>query len=166
MTTIRQEETICATATGSGGAIALIRISGSQSFSICDKIFVPLDENVKLIDHKGFTVIYGDIRSGDEIIDDVLVSIFRAPHSYTGENSVEISCHASPYIKRKILELLVNNGAVPASPGEFTQRAFMNGKMDLSQAEAVADIIASSTKSAHRVAITRCAEDSLQRLAG
>src|SRR5512140_2167754 len=150
---IRQEETICAIATGSGGAIAVIRISGTHSLSICEKIFYPLDESTKFIDLKGFTVIYGEIRSGDEIIDDVLVSIFRAPHSYTGENSVEISCHASPYIKRKILELLVNNGAVPAAPGEFTQRAFMNGKRELSQAEAVADIIASSTRSAHRVAI-------------
>ena len=90
--------------------------------------------------------MYGDIRNGDEIIDDVLVSIFRAPHSYTGENSIEISCHASPYIQRKILELLIDHGAIPALPGEFTQRAFMNGKMDLSQAEAVADIIASTTQ--------------------
>ena len=153
MAVIRRDETICAPATGTGGAIAVIRISGAQSFAICEKIFFPLDESIKLSDHKGFTVIYGDIRSGDEIIDDVLVTIFRAPHSYTGENSVEISCHASPYIKRKILELLVNNGAVPAAPGEFTRRAFMNGKMDLSQAEAVADIIASSTKSAHRLAV-------------
>ncbi|MBK8884370.1 MAG: tRNA uridine-5-carboxymethylaminomethyl(34) synthesis GTPase MnmE [Bacteroidales bacterium] len=142
-------------ATGSGGAIAVIRLSGSQSFDICDKIFFPLDKNIKLADHKGFTVIYGDIRSGEEIIDDVLVSIFRAPHSYTGENSVEISSHASPYIRQKILELLIQSGALPAQPGEFTQRAFMNGKMDLSQAEAVADIVASSTRSAHRVAINQ-----------
>jgi tRNA modification GTPase len=152
---LRREETICAIATGSGGAIAVIRVSGSRSFSILGKIFNPLDNTIKLLDHKGFTIIYGDIRSGDEIVDDVLVSIFRAPHSYTGENSVEISCHASPYIKSKILELLVNNGAVPALPGEFTQRAFMNGRMDLSQAEAVADVVASSTKSAHRVAFNQ-----------
>ncbi len=152
---IRKEETICAPSTGTGGAIAVIRISGSQSFSICDKIFFPLDKKSKLSVNKGFTVMYGDIRNGDEIIDDVLVSIFREPHSYTGENSVEISCHASPYIQRKILELLVHYGAVPALPGEFTQRAFMNGKMDLSQAEAVADIIASSTRSAHRVALNQ-----------
>ena len=104
---IRKEETICAPATGSGGAIAVIRISGSQSFNICEKIFFPLDKKLKLTVNKGFTVLYGDIRSGDEIIDDVLVSIFREPHSYTGENSVEISCHASPYIQRKILELLI-----------------------------------------------------------
>jgi tRNA modification GTPase len=152
---IRSGETICAPATGSGGAIAVIRISGSQSFNICEKIFFPLGKGIKLSDQKGFTIIYGDIRSGDEIIDDVLVSIFIEPHSYTGENSIEISCHASSYIQRKILELLIQNGATLALPGEFTQRAFMNGKMDLSQAEAVADIVASSTKSAHRVAINQ-----------
>jgi tRNA modification GTPase len=152
---LRREDTICAIATGSGGAIAVIRISGSGSFSILEKIFNPLDNSIKLLDPKGFTIIYGNIRSGDEIIDEVLVNIFRAPHSYTGENSVEISCHASPYIKSKILELLVNNGAVTALPGEFTQRAFMNGRMDLSQAEAVADIVASATKTAHRVAINQ-----------
>jgi tRNA modification GTPase len=152
---IRSGETICATATGSGGAISVIRISGSQSFDICDKIFFPLDKKIKLSDHKGFTVIYGEIRSGEEIIDDVLVSVFRAPHSYTGENSVEISSHASPYIQRKLLELLIQSGAITANPGEFTQRAFMNGKMDLSQAEAVADIVASATRSAHRVAINQ-----------
>ena len=127
---MRTEETICAPATGSGGAIALIRISGSKSFYICEKIFFPLDKSSKPSVNKGFTVMYGDIRDGDEIIDDVLLSIFRAPHSYTGENSIEISCHASPYIQRKILELLIQNGAVPALPGEFTQRAFMNGRMD------------------------------------
>jgi tRNA modification GTPase len=152
---IRREETICAPATASGGAIAVIRVSGAQSFGICSKIFFPLDKDINLSDLKGFTVVYGDIRDGDEIIDEVLVSIFRAPHSYTGENSIEISCHASPYIQRKILELLINHGAIPAFPGEFTQRAFMNGRMDLSQAEAVADIVASGTKSAHRVAMNQ-----------
>ena len=152
---IRKEETICAPATGSGGAIAVIRISGSQSLNICEKIFFPLDKKSKPSVNKGFTVMYGDIRNGDEIIDDVLVTIFREPHSYTGENSVEISCHASPYIQRKILELLIQYGALPALPGEFTQRAFMNGKMDLSQAEAVADIIASTSRSAHRIALNQ-----------
>jgi tRNA modification GTPase len=155
MGVIRSEETICAPATAGGGAIAIIRVSGPQSFSISEKIFFPLDKNIKINDHKGFTIVYGDIRSGDEIIDDVLLSIFRAPHSYTGEDSVEISCHASPYIQRKILELLILNGAISALPGEFTQRAFRNGKMDLSQAEAVADIVASTTRSAHRVAINQ-----------
>jgi tRNA modification GTPase len=155
MGVIRREETICAPATGSGGAIAVIRISGSQSLSICEKIFFPLDKLSKLSVNKGFTVMYGDIRNGDEIIDDVLVTIFRAPHSYTGENSIEISCHASPYIIKKILELLIFNGAISAKPGEFTQRAFMNGRIDLSQAEAVADIIASTTRSSHKVAINQ-----------
>jgi tRNA modification GTPase len=155
MRLIRKEETICAPATGSGGAISVIRISGPQSFSICGKIFFPSDKNIRLSELKGFTIIYGDIRTGDETIDDVLVSIFRAPHSYTGENSIEISCHASPYIQRRIMELLISHGAVTALPGEFTQRAFMNGKMDLSQAEAVADIVASKTRSAHRVAINQ-----------
>jgi len=152
---IRSEETICAPATAIGGAIAVIRISGQQSLSICDKIFYPLDNVIKLVNQKGFTVVYGEIRSGVEIIDDVLLSIFRAPHSYTGENSVEISCHASPYIIRKILELLIINGAGTAKPGEFTQRAFFNGKMDLSQAEAVADIIASKTSRSHSVALNQ-----------
>jgi tRNA modification GTPase len=155
MRLIRKEETICAPATGSGGAIAILRISGSQSFSICEKLFFPLGKNIKLAENKGFKVIYGEIREDDEIIDDVLVTVFRAPHSYTGENSVEISCHASTYIQKKILELLIRYGATPAHPGEFTQRAFMNGKMDLSQAEAVADIVASTNRSAHRVAINQ-----------
>ena len=152
---IRSEETICAPATAIGGAIAVIRISGPQSLNICDKIFYPLDKSIKLVDQKGFTVVFGEIRSGDVLIDEVLLSVFRSPHSYTGENSAEISCHASPYIIRKILELLINNGASSARPGEFTQRAFFNGKMDLSQAEAVADIIASKTSSSHRIAINQ-----------
>ena len=152
---IRSEETICAPATAIGGAIAVIRISGQDSLNICEKIFYPLDKSIKLIDQKGFTIVFGEIRSGDILIDEVLLSIFRAPHSYTGENSVEISCHASPYIVRKILELLIINGAHSAKPGEFTQRAFFNGKMDLSQAEAVADIIASKTSSSHKIAINQ-----------
>lgn len=152
---IRSEHTICAPATAIGGAIAVIRISGSQSIDICAKIFYPLDKKVNLIDKKGFTITIGEIRSGNEIIDEVLVSVFRTPHSYTGENSVEISCHASPYILKKILELLISNGAITALPGEFTQRAFINGKLDLSQAEAVADVIASTTKISHKVAINQ-----------
>ena len=152
---IRSGETICAPATGAGGAISIIRISGSDSFTICDKIFVPLDKAIKLIDQKGFTIIFGNILSGDEIIDEVLVSVFKAPRSYTGENAVEISCHASPYIVRRIMELLIKNGTRAANPGEFTQRAFLNGQIDLSQAEAVADIIASATRSAHSIAMNQ-----------
>jgi len=152
---LRSEETICAPATSIGGAIAVIRISGKQTFEICGEIFFPLDKNIKLADQKGYTVIFGEIRTDGEIIDEVLLTVFRAPHSYTGENSVEISCHASPYIIRKILELLIGSGAHSASPGEFTQRAFFNGKMDLSQAEAVADIIASKTSSSHKIALNQ-----------
>jgi tRNA modification GTPase len=152
---IRSEDTICAPATAIGGAIAVIRISGPQSLDICEKIFYPSDKNIKLIDLKGFTVVLGEILDGGEVVDEVLLSVFREPHSYTGENSVEISCHASPYIIRKILELLIKNGAVSAKPGEFTQRAFFNRKMDLSQAEAVADIIASKTSAAHKVALNQ-----------
>jgi tRNA modification GTPase len=152
---LRTGETICAPATGGGGAIAVIRISGSESISICEKIFFPSEIKVRLSEQRGYTIVYGEIRSGEDVIDDVLVSIFRAPHSYTGEDSIEISCHASIYIQQKILELLINQGAVPAHPGEFTQRAFLNGKMDLSQAEAVADLIASESQMAHRIAISQ-----------
>jgi tRNA modification GTPase len=151
----RSEETICAPATAIGGAIAVIRVSGPYSLNICNKIFYPSDNRIKLIDQKGYTVVFGEIRSGDILIDEVLMTIFRAPHSYTGENSAEISCHASPYIIRKILELLIVNGAISAKPGEFTQRAFYNGKMDLSQAEAVADVIASKTSSSHKIALNQ-----------
>ncbi len=151
----RSEETICAPATASGGAIAVIRVSGKESINICEKIFYPTDENLKLTDQKGYTVIFGEIRSKENVIDEVLLTIFRSPRSYTGEDSVEISCHASPFIISKILELLINSGAIAANPGEFTQRAFFNGKMDLSQAEAVADIIASKTSATHRIALNQ-----------
>jgi tRNA modification GTPase len=152
---IRSGETICAPATAIGGAIAIVRVSGLHSLNICEKLFFPSDQSIKLTDQKGFTIVFGEIRSGEEVIDEVLVSVFRSPHSYTGENSAEISCHASPYIVRKILELLIQNGAVTANPGEFTLRAFLNGKIDLSQAEAVADVIASSTRAAHKIAVNQ-----------
>jgi tRNA modification GTPase len=152
---IRSEETICAPATAKGGAISVIRISGPESLIICEKIFRTSDKSFKIADQKGFTLVFGEIHSDNELIDEVLVSIFRAPLSYTGENSVEISCHASPYIIKKILELLIRNGAISALPGEFTQRAFLNGKMDLSQAEAVVDVVASTTRMAHNVAINQ-----------
>ncbi len=152
---IRNEETICAPATSGSGAIAIIRMSGRQSISICGMIFFPSDRTIRISEQKGYTIVFGEIRSGEEIIDEVLVSVFRAPHSYTGEDSVEISCHASPYIQQRIIELLISKGAVPARPGEFTQRAFFNGKMDLSQAEAVADLVASESRMAHRIAINQ-----------
>jgi tRNA modification GTPase len=152
---IRSEETICAPATAIGGAIAVIRISGPRSMDICEKIFFPSDTSINISVQKGYSVVFGEIRSGEKIIDEVLLTVFRSPYSYTGENSAEISCHASPFIIRKILELLIANGAVSAKPGEFTQRAFFNGKMDLSQAEAVADIIASKTSAAHNIALNQ-----------
>jgi tRNA modification GTPase len=152
---IRTGETICAPASGNGGAIAVIRVSGPQSLSICGRIFYPSGTKIRLEDQKGYSIVYGEIRAGDDIVDEVLVSVFRAPHSYTGEDSVEISCHASRYIQQKILELLLRNGAVAAEPGEFTQRAFLNGKMDLSQAEAVADLIAAESDKSHRIAINQ-----------
>lgn len=152
---IRMNETICAPATQPGGALTVIRLSGPESFSISERIFFPADKKVKLRDQEGFSIIYGEIRDSDEIIDDVLVYIYKAPHSYTGEDSVEISCHGSKYIISRILENLVMNGASAALPGEFTQRAFLNGKMDLSQAEAVADLVASGSKAAHRVAMNQ-----------
>lgn len=152
---LRIDETICAPATSGGGAISVIRVSGRRSIGICGKIFFAADKNVSLKKLPGYSVVYGEIRSDDEIVDDVLVTIFREPHSYTGEDSVEISCHASPYVRKTILELLILHGAAPAYPGEFTRRAFLNGKMDLLQAEAVADVIASSARASHRVAMNQ-----------
>jgi tRNA modification GTPase len=152
---IRKEETICAPATSSGGAISVVRISGPHCFSICEKIFFPADKSLNIKQQRGFKIVHGEIREGLDVIDDVLVNIYKAPHSYTGEDSVEISCHGSSYIITRIMELLIRNGAVAALPGEFTQRAFLNGKMDLSQAEAVADLVASGTKAAHSIAVNQ-----------
>jgi len=150
-----RKETICAPATSPGGAISVIRISGPDSFDICEKIFVPADKNLILKEQTGYKVVHGEIRDGKEVVDDVLVTIYKAPHSYTGEDSIEISCHGSSFIITRILELLIMKGVVSALPGEFTQRAFLNGKMDLSQAEAVADLVASETKAAHRIAMNQ-----------
>lgn len=152
---LRNEETICAPATARGGAISVIRVSGILTFPICERIFSPTDKNLKFADQPGYRSMHGEIRYGEEIIDEVVVSKFKAPHSFTGEDSVEISCHASSYIVSRILESLILEGAVAALPGEFTRRAFLNGKMDLSQAEAVADLIAAGTRSAHRVAFSQ-----------
>ncbi len=152
---LRKEDTICAPATSSGGAISVIRMSGRDSLGICEKIFFPAGRTMILKEQSGYKVVHGEIRNGEEVVDDVLVNIYKAPHSYTGEDSVEISCHGSSYIITKILELLIRNGALSALPGEFTQRAFLNGKMDLSQAEAVADLVASGTKAAHRIALNQ-----------
>jgi len=136
------------------GGIAVIRVSGSDSFAVCDKIF-RTKHGKKLQTQPQYSVIYGNIvdTDGDDIIDDVLISVFRAPHSFTAEDTVEISCHGSLYIQQKIMQLLINNGCRAAQPGEFTMRAFVNGKIDLSQAEAVADLIASTSKAMHKMAI-------------
>lgn len=154
---MNNEDTICAIATGQGGAIGIIRVSGHDAINITDKIFEPAGKNGKpLSEREAYTIAYGQIKNGNgEVVDDVLVSLFRAPHSYTGEDSVEISCHASTYILQQVMQLLVNNGCRTAEPGEYTRRAFLNGKMDLSQAEAVADLIASSTAATHRLALNQ-----------
>ena len=151
-------DTICAPATLPGtGAITVIRVSGPEALTITDRLFRSGWGPVS--DVAGYTVLYGTIIDEaslqDKVVDEVLVSVFRAPHSYTGEDGVEISCHASSYIASRILELLCAAGARLAEPGEFTRRAFVNGKMDLAQAEAVADVISSSTSASHRVAMTQ-----------
>ncbi|MDR2684841.1 MAG: tRNA uridine-5-carboxymethylaminomethyl(34) synthesis GTPase MnmE [Prevotellaceae bacterium] len=169
-----KNSTICAVSTPSGaGGIAVIRVSGQNAFNVCDKIFVAKNGK-KLSEAKANTVVFGQIImhkcsnnevscncgfdpqfSNCEIIDEVLVSVFRAPHSFTGENVIEISAHGSVFIQQKILQLLLDAGCTLAAPGEFTQRAFMNGKMDLSQAEAVADLIASQNAAAHKIAMNQ-----------
>ena len=147
--------TICAPATIPGtGAISIIRVSGEDSLAIADKVIDVKGES--LSETEGYRLRYGTIFADDgSVLDNVIVSVFRAPHSYTGENSVEISCHASRFIVNAVLELLVNAGARIAAPGEFTRRAFVNGKMDLAQAEAVADVIASQSAAAHHVAMNQ-----------
>lgn len=147
--------TICAPATIPGtGAISIIRVSGEDSLAIADKVIDVKGDS--LSETEGYRLRYGTIFADDgSVLDNVIVSVFRAPHSYTGENSVEISCHASRFIVNAVLELLVNAGARIAAPGEFTRRAFVNGKMDLAQAEAVADVIASQSAAAHRVAMNQ-----------
>lgn len=147
--------TICAPATIPGtGAISIIRVSGKESLAIADKVIDT--KGVPIAETEGYRLRYGTVFEADgSVLDNVIVSVFRAPHSYTGENSVEISCHASRFIVNIILELLVNAGARIAAPGEFTRRAFVNGKMDLAQAEAVADVIASQSAASHRVAMNQ-----------
>lgn len=147
--------TICAPATIPGtGAISIIRVSGNEALAIADKVIDT--KGIPIAEAEGYRLRYGTVFEADgSVLDNVIVSVFRAPHSYTGENSVEISCHASRFIVNKILELLVNAGARIAAPGEFTRRAFVNGKMDLAQAEAVADVIASQSAASHRVAMNQ-----------
>ncbi|MDX9882595.1 MAG: tRNA uridine-5-carboxymethylaminomethyl(34) synthesis GTPase MnmE [Prolixibacteraceae bacterium] len=148
------QSTICAIATSPGmGAIATIRLSGGKAIEIADSVFCSPKEGKKLAGQKANTLHFGSIADDGETIDEVVVALFRAPHSFTGEEVVEISCHGSVYIQQRILQLLISKGARMARPGEFTQRAFLNGKMDLSQAEAVADLIFSANASAHKVAL-------------
>ena len=137
--------------------MGIIRVSGPEAISIADSIFTPVgSDKRKLQERQPYTLAFGRITDGSgNIIDEVLISIFRAPHSYTGEDSVEISCHGSSYILQKVMQLLMKNGCTPAAPGEYTQRAFLNGKMDLSQAEAVADLIASHSEASHRIAMNQ-----------
>jgi tRNA modification GTPase len=152
---IVESNTICAIATAQGkGAIAIIRISGEMTKEIILRTFKPYKQVADWL-NVGYKIHYGEIIKNGETVDSVLVSIFNAPNSYTGEDSAEISCHASAFIQQEILDLLIQNGARLAHPGEFTQRAFLNRKMDLSQAEAVADLIASTSASSHHLAMSQ-----------
>jgi len=150
------QKTICAIATTPGmGAIATIRLSGKEAIEIADSVFHSPKSGKRIKDQLANTLHFGSITDGEELIDEVVVSLFHTPHSFTGEDVVEITCHGSVYIQQRILQLLIVKGARMARPGEFTQRAFLNGKMDLSQAEAVADLIASTNRAAQKVAINQ-----------
>jgi tRNA modification GTPase len=152
-----KKDTICAISTPAGtGAIAVIRISGDDAITIADSVFRSVRKNMTLAGSETHQAYFGHIiGTDDEVIDEVIATVFVAPNSFTGENSVEISCHGSQYIQQQILLLLLKKGCILASPGEFTQRAFLNGKMDLSQAEAVADLIASTSATSHRMAMNQ-----------
>jgi len=147
---INHNDTICALATAPGGALAIIRVSGPEALSVVDTIC-----RSSIASAPANTIRYTHVADGSELIDEVVVSVYRAPHSYTGEDSAEISCHGSSYIITKILEALITNGCRMANPGEYTMRAYLNGKMDLSQAEAVADLIASTNKATHQIAMSQ-----------
>jgi tRNA modification GTPase len=147
-------DTICSISTPPGnGAISILRLSGEAAYPICSELFFPKSNKSGFTSKKPNSLSFGQIRSKEEIIDEVMVGVYKSPNSYTGEDLIEISCHGSDYIQQKIMELLILKGARLAKPGEFTMRAFLNGKMDLSQAEAVADLIASSNESSHKIAM-------------
>jgi tRNA modification GTPase len=151
-----KDDTICAISTPPGrGAIAVIRCSGADAIGVCDKIIRLPSNKGQLSNQAGNTLHFCSAVDGDQLLDQVVVSLFREPHSYSGEDTIEISCHGSPYIQKRILELLVQSGARMATAGEFTMRAFLNGKLDLTQVEAVADLIASGSTAAHRVAMSQ-----------
>ena len=148
-------DTICAISTAQGGAIGVIRVSGPEAIDAASRIFTPM-HGKPLHERPHYTLTFGKIHAANgEVIDEVLVSLFRGPHSYTGEDSVEFSCHGSTYILQQVMSRLLENGCRLAQPGEYTQRAFLNGKMDLSQAEAVADLIASTSAATHRLAMNQ-----------
>jgi len=152
MISLTSLDTICAVATAPGvGAIAVIRVSGPETFSIVQRLF----PGKNLANQASHTIVFGMLREEGELLDEVLLSIFRTPKSYTKEDTIEISTHGSPYIVRRILQALVRQGCRMAQPGEFTQRAFLNGQLDLVQAEAVADLIAADSAAAHKVALTQ-----------
>ncbi len=152
-----QHDTICAISTAPGvGGIAVIRVSGSKSIAMVESLFKPHKAGVRLSERKAYTLTYGQIvHENGEVLDDVVLSLFKAPHSFTAEDTVEIACHGSIYIQQQLMQLLIKQGCRTALPGEFTQRAFMNGKMDLSQAEAVADLIASTSAATHKLAMNQ-----------
>ena len=151
---MNHQDTIIALATASGvGAIAVIRLSGNDAIAIADRHFKAVKKNKQLIAQDSHTLHLGHIVDGKRTIDEVLVSVFKNPNSYTGENTIEISCHGSVYIQQEILQLFLRNGCRMADAGEFTLRAFLNGKLDLSQAEAVADLISSDSEASHQVAM-------------
>ncbi len=160
-------DTICAVATPPGmGAIAIVRISGKNSLDAALKCFKPKDSKLSQKAIQSHHLYFGEIVVNGKVLDEVLLSFFKAPHSYTGEDAVEISCHGSEYIQRTLLQTILDAGARMARPGEFTLRAFLNGKMDLAQAEAVADLIASESKAAHRMAIRQMRGGFSEKIAG
>ena len=146
------QDTICAISTAPGaGGIAVIRVSGPEAIVICNRLFTPKVADKTLLTQKAYTLRYGSIKRGDELIDDVLVALFKGPHSFTGEDTIEITCHGSVYIQQQILQLLIENGCRSALPGEYTKRAFVNGKLDLTQAEAVGELIDAESTAAHKL---------------
>ena len=156
--------TICAVSTAMGGAIGVVRVSGPQAIAATEQIFRAVNGK-PLSERKSSSLTFGHIvDENDKVVDEILVSLFRAPHSYTGEDATEISCHGSSYILQRVVQLLLATGCEAAAPGEFTQRAFLNGKMDLSQAEAVADVIASTTAASHQVAMSQMRGDFSKQL--
>ena len=148
-----KKDTIAAISTGmSNSGIGIVRISGENAFQVIDRIYKGKE---KLSDAESHTIHYGFIKNGEETVDEVLVSIMRAPRTFTGEDTVEINCHGGVYVQKRVLETVIQNGVRPAEPGEFTKRAFLNGKMDLSQAEAVIDIINSKNEYALRSSVSQ-----------